>query len=162
MCEVWKPREKRKSCSRRNREQLRHKRTKGKKGREGKNWRTNFLPTRERVVDWACLNCRSLKFTTKRLRSFLLWKLYNFETATKPSFEQHFWDISKVIFTVLKKSPQRRKASVEVGKLGFVFSHNNSVKQRVWEKIIVKSKANFVAWESYMVIVFQNGYCLAA
>ena len=96
--------------------------------------KTNFLRVRERVVDSACLNCCLLKFTTKRLRTFLLWKLYDFETVTKPSFEQHFWTF-KIIFTVLKKSPQLRKASVEVGKFSFVFSQNNSVKQRVQEKM---------------------------
>ena len=53
---------------------------------------------------------------------------------TKASFEQHFWTF-KIIFTVLKKSPQLRKASVEVGKFSFVFSQNNSVKQRVQEKM---------------------------
>ena len=40
--------------------------------------------------------------------------------------KQHF----KIIFTVPMKSPQLRKASVEVRKLSFVFSHDS---HRVWE-----------------------------
>ena len=56
------------------------------------------------------------------------------------------------------KGPQRRKASVEVSKLIFVFSHNS---HRVLEWSIVNSKTNFVAWKSYVLIVFRKEYYLA-
>ena len=49
------------------------------------------------------------------------------------------------------KGPQSRKASVEVSKLIFVFSHNS---HRVLEWSIVNSKTNFVAWKSYVLIFF--------
>ena len=56
------------------------------------------------------------------------------------------------------KGPQSRKASVEVNKLIFVFSHNS---HRVLEWSIVNSKTNFVAWKSYVLIVFRKEYYLA-
>ena len=56
------------------------------------------------------------------------------------------------------KGPQSRKASVEVSKLIFVFSHNS---HRVLEWSIVNSKTNFVAWKSYVLIVFRKEYYLA-
>ena len=64
----------------------------------------------------------------------------------------------KVIFTVSMKGSQSRKASVEVSKLIFVFSHNS---HRVLEWSIVNSKTNFVAWKSYVLIVFRKEYYLA-
>ena len=52
------------------------------------------------------------------------------------------------------KSPQRRKASVEVRILSSVFSHNS---HRVCEWSIVNSETNFVAWrEKEMLIVSRN------
>ena len=56
------------------------------------------------------------------------------------------------------KGPQSRKASVEVSKLIFVFNHNS---HRVLEWSIVNSKTNFVAWKSYVLIVFRKEYYLA-
>ena len=52
---------------------------------------------------------------------------------------------------------QRRKASVEVRKLSFVFIHNS---HRVWEWSIFNSKTKFVAWKTYMLIVFRNEFYL--
>ena len=56
------------------------------------------------------------------------------------------------------KIAQRRKASVEVRKLLLFYSHNS---HPVWERSIVNSKTNFVAWKNYMLIAFRNKYYLA-
>ena len=69
--------------------------------------------------------------------------------------EQHTWDTSTLKSNIyrLMKIAQRRKASVEVRKLSFVYSHNSHL---VWEWSNVNYKANFVAWKNYMLIAFRD------
>ena len=69
--------------------------------------------------------------------------------------EQHTWDTSTLKSNIyrLMKIAQRRKASVEVRKLSFIYSHNSHL---VWEWSNVDYKANFVAWKNYMLIAFRK------
>ena len=52
-------------------------------------------------------------------------------------------------FTFLMKSPQRRKASVEVRKLRFVFSHNSRLGMKYR-----KLQNQFLRLKGYMLVVF--------
>ena len=112
---------------------------------EPKNLQISFMHETH-VVDLPCLNWCLLEFTTRKLRSFLLkvLKLYDFKT-----FNKTFWygvsTLQNNIYRMMKIT-QSRKASCS-------WSQKPCM---IWEWSIINSKTNFVAWKSYILIVFRN------